>query len=501
MKNHKVFFDIVIGNTNVGRIVFELFNDITPKTVENFRGLCTGEYGQFNTKNLTYKGTKMFSIIPGKYLIGGDIINNNGSSGASIYGEYFDDENFSRRHTCAGLLCTRSKGKNKNNSQFLITLSTCVELDGNSTVFGQVISGMEIIKEISSLPCNIQNYPKVDVIIWDCGDLNKKTLHLKENLILQNLKKFEERRDEKELIKNMGPEEIIEYKKNKRLSQYEVKNEDNIMLNNFEIKNNTKKVNNVTDLSFLDEIKKKVQSINKNQLNIDYKSESSTSLKSNKSNKNKNNALDNFDDNKENNSSNNTENEDEEIFDLKLKINQIKNNSEGKNINEKFKGDSYEEMSKILIKKGIPENKVKNILPISSIISIKDKESIKKMNELANKDMLNENGLYKAYNNRVKDIKFNREVYENQMNILGKSPSNLDLELVEDENLKTLLAKDLEKQQLKRKTFSRRRPFYEDKEVDFINERNYKFNKKLERFFGNEAMEIKANFERGSALN
>ena len=45
-KNPRVFFDITIGSRAAGRIIIELYYDITPKTAENFRGLCTGEYAQ-----------------------------------------------------------------------------------------------------------------------------------------------------------------------------------------------------------------------------------------------------------------------------------------------------------------------------------------------------------------------------------------------------------------------------------------------------------------------
>jgi len=44
-KNPFVFMDVSIGSCPIGRIMMELFIDLTPKTAENFRGLCTGEYG------------------------------------------------------------------------------------------------------------------------------------------------------------------------------------------------------------------------------------------------------------------------------------------------------------------------------------------------------------------------------------------------------------------------------------------------------------------------
>ncbi len=64
-KNPKVFFDITIGSKAAGRIVIELFVDMTPKTSENFRGLCTGEYGvgKESKKKLHYLGCKVHRII------------------------------------------------------------------------------------------------------------------------------------------------------------------------------------------------------------------------------------------------------------------------------------------------------------------------------------------------------------------------------------------------------------------------------------------------------
>lgn len=63
-----------------------------------------------------------------------------------------------------------------------------------------------------------------------------------------------------------------------------------------------------------------------------------------------------------------------------------------------------------------------------------------------------------------------------------------------------MLVNDIEKQREKRKDFSRRRAFYEDKDVDFINERNRVFNEKLQRYFDKHSADIKANLERGTAL-
>eukprot|EP01068_Selenidium_serpulae_P017736 Selendium_serpulae@DN6402_c0_g2_i3.p1 len=106
MPNTEVFLDVAIGNKAGGRIVFQLFTDITPKTAENFRGLCTGEYGlaQKSKKPLHYVGCKFFRVLPGFIIQSGDFVSNTGDGGESVYHGAFRDENFSRRHAQAGVL-------------------------------------------------------------------------------------------------------------------------------------------------------------------------------------------------------------------------------------------------------------------------------------------------------------------------------------------------------------------------------------------------------------
>ena len=101
----QVFFDITIGGEAAGRIVFELFGDVVPRTAENFRALCTGEKGLGRSgKPLHFKGSLFHRVIKGFMLQGGDFTAGNGTGGESIYGEKFADENFKRKHTGAGLL-------------------------------------------------------------------------------------------------------------------------------------------------------------------------------------------------------------------------------------------------------------------------------------------------------------------------------------------------------------------------------------------------------------
>jgi len=163
-KRVRCFMDVSMDGNAIGRIIFELFVDITPKTCENFRQLCTGEPG------FGYKGSTFHRIIRNFMLQAGDFTNHNGTGGKSIYGEKFEDENFIRKHEEPYLLSMANAGPGTNGSQFFITTVNTPHLDGKHVVFGKAIKGFGTIKRLEGVSVKGDS-PKVRCEITDCGEL------------------------------------------------------------------------------------------------------------------------------------------------------------------------------------------------------------------------------------------------------------------------------------------------------------------------------------------
>ena len=123
-------------DTEKGEIVIHLYSDQTPITCENFINLSKAGY---------YNGTTFHRVIPGFMIQGGDPT----GTGAGGPGYQFNDEFVSSlKHDSEGILSMANAGPGTNGSQFFITHGPTPHLDGAHTVFGKVISGMDVVLKI-----------------------------------------------------------------------------------------------------------------------------------------------------------------------------------------------------------------------------------------------------------------------------------------------------------------------------------------------------------------
>jgi len=157
-----VYLDIMVDNNYMGKIVIQLYDDIVPKTAHNFRQLAI---------NKNYQHTIFHRIIKGFMIQGGDFTRGDGTGGVSIYGEKFPDENFHIKHTKPGLLSMANSGPDTNGSQFFITTVSTPHLDNKHVVFGEVVSGMNIVEHLENISTNPEDRPNVECKVSDSGIL------------------------------------------------------------------------------------------------------------------------------------------------------------------------------------------------------------------------------------------------------------------------------------------------------------------------------------------
>jgi peptidylprolyl isomerase len=159
-KSNEVYLLVEMNGEEMGKLKIRLFDNIVPKTCENFRQLC-------HTKKYIY--SPFHRIIKDFMIQGGDFTNHDGTGGESIYGGKFPDENFQLKHDRPYLLSMANSGPNTNKSQFFITTSETPHLDGKHVVFGEVIEGFEIIYELNNVDTDNKDRPINKIVICDSG--------------------------------------------------------------------------------------------------------------------------------------------------------------------------------------------------------------------------------------------------------------------------------------------------------------------------------------------
>jgi len=155
--------------TNFGDIEIELYGVRAPRTVGNFVGLATGEKawrdpetGEEVEGEPLYEDVIFHRIIEGFVIQGGDPT----GTGRGGPGYEFDDEFHPElRHDEAGILSMANSGPDTNGSQFFITLSAQPQLDDKHSVFGTVVDGMDVVREIGGVETDERDRPVDPVIL------------------------------------------------------------------------------------------------------------------------------------------------------------------------------------------------------------------------------------------------------------------------------------------------------------------------------------------------
>ncbi|MCO5998598.1 peptidylprolyl isomerase [Actinoallomurus rhizosphaericola] len=155
-------------NTTLGPIVIRLFPDKAPKTVENFVGLAEGTIewrhpatGQ-RSKSPLYNGTIFHRVIDGFMIQGGDPLGQGiGGPGYEFEDEIVPDLRFDRPY----LLAMANAGPGTNGSQFFVTVVPTPHLNGNHTIFGEVVQGSEVVDAIAKTKTGRNDRPVEDVVL------------------------------------------------------------------------------------------------------------------------------------------------------------------------------------------------------------------------------------------------------------------------------------------------------------------------------------------------
>jgi len=143
----------VVLETTQGTIEVKLMPEAAPKACENFVGLVEKGY---------YDGTIFHRVIKGFMIQAGDPTGT-GRGGKSLWGKPFSDEvSLKVKFDKPGLLAMANAGPNTNGSQFFITTVKTPWLDMKHTIFGEVVSGYDVVEKIENVPTGNFDKPKVE---------------------------------------------------------------------------------------------------------------------------------------------------------------------------------------------------------------------------------------------------------------------------------------------------------------------------------------------------
>ncbi len=146
--------DVAVITTSEGVMVLEFYPEVAPHHVANFEKLARAGF---------YDGTAFHRVIPGFMIQGGDP-NTKNEAAKDTWGMggpgYTVDAEFNAKHHARGILSmARSSDPNSAGSQFFICQADCGQLDGQYTVFGNLIKGFDVLDKIATTPTESPDRP------------------------------------------------------------------------------------------------------------------------------------------------------------------------------------------------------------------------------------------------------------------------------------------------------------------------------------------------------
>jgi len=417
--------------------------------VQNFRCLCTGEkgYGVTTRKKLHYRQTIFHRVIKGFMAQGGDFSKADGTGGESIYGGTFSDENFLHRHFGPGMLSMANCGPHSNGSQFFITFRSTPHLNDKHVVFGRLVKNTELLRRIENVKTDASDRPLTDIVVAECGEVSKATPVAPKSA------------DDDEIDLGVDSDDEEEGEEGK------------------DGKETAKTASSVAGHD------KKEDAEEDETIDVAEKTKGMSARQ-------------------------------KKFFEMRLKLNKSRraNRKEAAEEKRRFTGGAkvkakeknlerwkeYEKKKKELEEAGLDpdEFRVLNDTAAGHEAAEKKRKQKEKNKAPFGWNVFNQDSLYKAYTKRLAKVpkgRHNDDELRDEHSL--KWGSDAPPEYMIDH-----MVAEIEETHARRKKFSRRRQHYNESDIDYINERNRVFNKKIKRAYDPYTVEIRQNLERGTAL-